>query len=199
MIEVSQGPGRSNVPGRLHSILGRLLAALTLLFAVALPVGAVFAFSTQVAGASTDTVTNCNDSGAGSLRQTIADASAGDTIDFDLSPTCSLITETSGSITVDTNLTIDGPGASALAVSGGTVGTVSVFVVDNVTSTISGLTIKNGGLNGGTCDWRRDRQLGHAHRHRHHAVRQQRQLRRRRDRELGHAHRHRQHAVRQHR
>ena len=34
------------------------------------------------ASAATITVTNTNDSGAGSLRQAIADASSGDTIDF---------------------------------------------------------------------------------------------------------------------
>src|ERR1700733_7777097 len=50
------------------------------------------------AGASTVTVTTCSDSGAGSLRQAVIGASAGDTIDFAPSPSCSLITLTSGYI-----------------------------------------------------------------------------------------------------
>ena len=94
----------------------------------------------QVAGASTKTVANCNDSGAGSLRQAVADVSAGDTIHFALSPSCGGITLTSGYIEITQNLTIEGPGAGALAVSGNHESTV--FVVDaGVTATISGLTI----------------------------------------------------------
>ena len=141
MSDVSQGPpGWWKAPGRkLHALLGRLLAALALVFAVAFPVGAVFAFTAQVAGASTDTVTNCNDSGAGSLRQTIADASAGDTIDFDMSPACSVITLTSGYIEITQKLTIEGPGAGTLALSGD-----DPFVVDTAeTVAISGLSFSN--------------------------------------------------------
>jgi predicted outer membrane repeat protein len=96
----------------------------------------------QVASASTDTVTNCNDSGAGSLRQTIADASAGDTIHFDMSPACGLITLTSGYIEITQNLTIDGPGASALALSGTGLG--GAFVVDtDVVVAVSGLSFSD--------------------------------------------------------
>ena len=153
MIDVSQRPGWWKAPGgKWDALLGRLFTALALVFAVALPVGAVFAFTTQVAGASTDTVTNCNDSGAGSLRQTVADASAGNTIDFDLSPACSVITLTSGYIEVTQNLTIDGPGASTLAVSGDDEG--GVFVVDSgVTTTISGLTIEDAAINDSDADF----------------------------------------------
>ena len=71
-----------------------------------------------VAAASTLTVTNCNDSGAGSLRQAVADANSGDTINFALSPSCSVITLTSGTIDIATDITIDGPGSATLAVSG---------------------------------------------------------------------------------
>ena len=125
-----------------------LVAAALVIFGIAF---VVVVEPAQVAGASTDTVTNCSDSGAGSLRQAVIDASAGDTIDFAPSPSCSLITLTSGDIEITKNLTIDGPGAGALAVSGASLANLSVFVVDNVTATISGLTIKDGGLNAGHC------------------------------------------------
>ncbi len=92
---------------------------------------------------SPPTVTNCNDSGTGSLRQAVAGATSGETISFALSPSCSVITLTSGDIDIGTNLTIDGPGAEILAVSGNNAS--QVFVVDaGVSATISGLTIENG-------------------------------------------------------
>jgi hypothetical protein len=100
------------------------------------------------AGASTVTVTNCDDSGAGSLRQTVADANAGDTIAFALSPPCSLITLTSGAIAIAKNLTIDGPGAGTLAVNGDDNASSVFFVDSGVTATITGLTIE-GGIDGG--------------------------------------------------
>jgi hypothetical protein len=129
---------------RRHPARSRLLAVL----AVSAVVG--FGPRVQVAGAATFNVTNCNDSGAGSLRDAVSNAASGETITFALSPSCSVITETSGRITVATNLTIDGPGASQLAVSGNLGDTV--FGVDpGVTAAISGLTIENGssGIGGG--------------------------------------------------
>jgi streptogramin lyase len=102
--------------------------------------------SVQVAAAATFNVTNCNDSGAGSLRDAVSNAASGETIAFALSPSCSVITETSGAITIATNLTITGPGASTLAVSGNHTNTV--FAVNGgVTATISGLTVEDGSAN----------------------------------------------------
>lgn len=63
-------------------------------------------------------VTNCNDSGPGSLRQASVAAANGDTIDL-TAVGCSLITLTSGAITLTQNaITLQGPGAGALVVSG---------------------------------------------------------------------------------
>ncbi len=90
------------------------------------------------------TVTNTNDSGSGSLRNAIATAASGDTIQFSVTGT---ITLTSGVLIVNKNLTIQGPGAAQLAVSGGGASQV-LFVGPSVTISISGLTIENG--NAGT-------------------------------------------------
>jgi hypothetical protein len=96
----------------------------------------------------TDLVTNCNDSGPGSFRQAATGANPGDIVSFALSPSCSLITLTSGPIEITANnLTIDGPGASSLAISGN--GAARVFHVGNgVSATIAGLTIEDGNDHG---------------------------------------------------
>lgn len=98
-----------------------------------------------VANAAAFTVTNCNDSGTGSLRAEVAAAPAGHSITFASAVTsCSPIVLTSGPITLTRNVTITGPGASALAISGD--GLVQVFSVSSAVtnSAITGLTIENG-------------------------------------------------------
>ncbi len=72
-------------------------------------------FIQPIAHAATITVTNLSDSGAGSLRQAIANATAGDTIDFSVTGT---ITLTSGQLMIDKDMIIDGPGSANLTVSG---------------------------------------------------------------------------------
>ena len=62
------------------------------------------------------TVISAADSGSGTLRQAISDASSGDTIAFD--DGISNITLTSGEINVDKSLTINGPGSNLLTISG---------------------------------------------------------------------------------
>jgi hypothetical protein len=66
------------------------------------------------------TVTNLNDSGAGSLRQEIANTAAGGTVDF-APGLAGTITLTTGQITISKSLTIAGPGAGTLTVSGNNV------------------------------------------------------------------------------
>ncbi len=61
------------------------------------------------APAATLTVTNLNDSGAGSLRQAVIDAASGDTINFSVTGT---ITLTSAQISINKDLTITGPGVA---------------------------------------------------------------------------------------
>jgi hypothetical protein len=89
---------------------------------------------------NTITVTNTNDSGPGSLRQALADANDGDTINFAAWP--GTIGLTSGELLVARNITIAGPGAENLAVNGNAKS--GVFHVTGGNVTISGLTITNG-------------------------------------------------------
>lgn len=77
--------------------------------------GALLVNAAAVRGA-TITVFNANDSGAGSLRQAIFDASSGDTINFALPQGVTAIALTSGELLINKNLTIDGPGADKLTV-----------------------------------------------------------------------------------
>ena len=90
-------------------------------------------------------VCNGNDSGAGSLRQAILDASSGDTITF--APSVTTVTLTSNELVIDKNLTITGPGANRLTVQVDTsLISVRVFNIrsSTVTVSISGITISNG-------------------------------------------------------
>jgi hypothetical protein len=101
---------------------------------------------------STSTVLNLADAGAGSLRQAVlaADASAGaDTIAF-TSGLSGTVTLTSGEISITDDLTIAGPGANQLTLSGNHLS--RVFRVSGGTTdvAISGLTISNGLATGST-------------------------------------------------
>jgi hypothetical protein len=88
---------------------------------------------------STLTVTNTNDSGPGSLRDAILLASPGDTIDFSVTGTITL----DSTLTIDKSVTISGPGASSLSISGNnSVVVLATNISTNVT--ISGLTITQG-------------------------------------------------------
>ncbi len=100
---------------------------------------AVMGLFTAAASAATLTVTNLNDDGAGSLRAQIAAAAAGDTINFSVTGTIKL----ASTLTISQNLTISGPGAANLTVSGENSTTRNIYVTAG-SVTISGLTIANG-------------------------------------------------------
>ena len=106
----------------------------------------------QMATAAILTVTSGGDSGAGSLRQTILGAAPGDTIVFDPGLNGSIITLTSGALTITNNLTITGPGPQLLAINGNASGRV-LYVQNPASATItvrvSGLSITNGVTTGG--------------------------------------------------
>src|SRR5262249_32766226 len=95
---------------------------------------------------STLTVTNLFDDGDGSLRDQIAAAASGDTIVFDGSLRGTLIL-TGGELDITRNLTIRGPGAANLAVSGNNAQRV-FHVGRGANVTISGLTIADGRVAG---------------------------------------------------
>ena len=107
------------------------------LFAAFLGASCLIALSTQ---ASTITVTNINDSGAGSLRQAIADAHDGDTVNLGVT---GAITLSTGELLVDKSITIQGPGSGNLTIDCNGVSR-GFYVSSGVTATIAGLTITNG-------------------------------------------------------
>lgn len=88
-------------------------------------------------------VTSNADSGPGSLRQAIIDACPGATITF--SGVVSPISLTSGQLTINKDLTIQGPGANLLTVQRSS-GSFRIFNVTSgaATASISGLTVSNG-------------------------------------------------------
>ncbi|MGD1805405.1 DUF4347 domain-containing protein [Dapis sp. BLCC M126] len=67
---------------------------------------------------ATLTVTNNNDDGAGSLREAVATAQSGDTIEFTPNLSNQTITLTSGQLEIDKDLIIDGINAQNLTISG---------------------------------------------------------------------------------
>ena len=109
-----------------------------ILFATGLSALCLIVLSTQ---AATITAININDGGAGSLRQAIADAHNGDTIDFGVTGTITLST---GELLVDKSITISGPGSDNLTVDGNHASHV-FHVSGGVTATVAGLSITNGG------------------------------------------------------
>jgi hypothetical protein len=105
------------------------------------------------------TVANTNDSGPGSLRQALADANDGDTIDFDPSLKGQTISLTSAELLISKNITVSGLGPNLLAVARAqNAPAFRIFdVMPGRSVTIEGLTISNGlapefGCGGGILD-----------------------------------------------
>ena len=85
------------------------------------------------------TVTNLNDSGAGSLRDAIANTPPGGTVDFAVTGVITLATE----LLIDKEITITGPGMNLLTVSGGN--TTRVFnILGGQNISISNIRVANG-------------------------------------------------------
>src|SRR5437868_2769925 len=104
--------------------------------------GAVLSVSSS---ASTLTITSALDSGPGSLRATIAVAAAGDVIQFDPSLNGQVIL-LANQINVPRGLTIDGPGADKITISGGN---RTRILSATAPITLRGVTLKNGFGSGG--------------------------------------------------
>ncbi|MBD2383863.1 beta strand repeat-containing protein [Cylindrospermum sp. FACHB-282] len=93
------------------------------------------------------TVTNSQDSGPGSLRDALANAQAGDTIEFASSLANETITLTSGQLSITESITIDGSGAANLTISGNNASRV-FFIAQSEDATIKDLIITNGKTTG---------------------------------------------------
>ncbi len=103
---------------------------------------ALFCVLNVSAYANIITVTNTNDSGPGSLRQALADANDGDTINFAVSGTIYL---TSGELLIEDSVVISGPGQFQLTVRPAQGAYFRIFhVMPDDTVTIGDLTISNG-------------------------------------------------------
>lgn len=101
----------------------------------------VIALSAASPAYANTVVTSASDSGPGSLREAIANASAGDVISFNLPAPATIML--GSTLTVDKSVTISGPGDANLSISGNHA--VGVFAIDPGTNvTISGVKIENG-------------------------------------------------------
>lgn len=98
---------------------------------------------TPATRAETFSVTSLADGGSGSLRQAILDANAADGADTITFAVTGTIVLTSGQLTIDDDLTLDGPGAALLAVSGNESSRV-LEITAGTTVTVDGLTIADG-------------------------------------------------------
>jgi hypothetical protein len=96
------------------------------------------------------TVSSTADNGAGSLRDAIAQAKSGDTIQFGSNLANQTITLTSGQLTIDKNLTVDGAGANGLTISGNNASRIFDVPQGGSTFTLRNLTLADGKATG---DW----------------------------------------------
>jgi hypothetical protein len=104
-------------------------------------------FSAVPVFANIITIPNVRDSGSGSLRCAITSASPDDTINFSLNLPATITL--ANTLIINANLTISGPGASSLAISGNN--SVTVIHID------AGVSVAIRDLFGRTPIWRKDR------------------------------------------
>jgi len=97
-----------------------------------------------VSAATTITVANTNDAGAGSLRQAIADATDGSTVQFDPSIAGGTISLSTGQLVIDKSLSIQGPISGGITINGAGNGRVL-----NISATTGGVTLSNLTVTGG--------------------------------------------------
>jgi uncharacterized repeat protein (TIGR01451 family) len=120
----------------------RLLSSLALALGLTLAMLAGLGGNLRRARADTYTVTNTSPSGLGSLREAILDANAHpghDTIDFGITGAIVL----TDSLVISDDLTVTGPGADQLDISGAN--SHQVFAIGGSTAvTITGLTVRDG-------------------------------------------------------
>lgn len=102
--------------------------------------------SVTPAWADTLTVTSMADLGPGTLRKAIDDAAPGDTIAFALAYPATIFAITT--ITINKNLTIQGPGADQLTLDGGGFANATLSITSGVTAQVSQLTVRNSALSG---------------------------------------------------
>ena len=119
-----------------------------------IPVIIMTLLTVSAALGATITVNNTNDSGPGSLRQAIADAASGDTIDFNLAGCPCTIPILSTGFQIQKSLTILGTGADQLAIDGSNIADFNRRLMFEIfpghTVTFSGLWIRRGmGLSSG--------------------------------------------------
>jgi uncharacterized repeat protein (TIGR01451 family) len=88
-------------------------------------------------------VTNLNDSGAGSLRQAVRTVCANDTVTFQTGLTGTILLST-GEMSIIRGMTITGPGANVVTVSGGSLSRIFNISAGVWTVSLSGLTLSNG-------------------------------------------------------
>jgi hypothetical protein len=94
----------------------------------------------------TCTVTSTADDGSfGTLRDCIAAANSNPNSTINFSVTGTIITLTTGQLSISNNVTISGPGASQLTINGGGGGRI-FDIGPGITVTISGLTVTNGSV-----------------------------------------------------
>jgi hypothetical protein len=125
----------STVMGRRIGVVVSLLMGLALL-----------AFAGVAAAAPVETVTNNADSGAGSLRDAIAHVDAGGKVVIPAS--VGQITLTSGSLSVERSMTIEGAGSATTAIGGNSANRVFFIANTNPTVTIKGVQITGGKIAG---------------------------------------------------